>query len=107
MSDIEMLALFYIKKYFSEVPESERLKLTDPEYMEVFCGVLEGQEGKVTFSNFLSNQPNGDIIIKEFEFLFLRLVSLGVIYRGRRFGVSYYVSGFGKQLIKYIDSYTI
>ena len=107
MSDIEMLALFYIKKYFSEVQESVRLKLTDAEYMEFFCGVLEGQEENVTFSNFLSNQPNGDIIITEFEFLFLRLVSLGIIYRGRRIGVSYYVSGFGKQLIKYIDSYAI
>jgi hypothetical protein len=108
MSELELLSIFYIKKYFEDVPELERCILKDAEYMEVFVENMDKEEKGIKFKDFLIKQTHGDIILKEFEFLSLRMVSLGILYRGDRISLTtYYVSGFGRQLLEFIDEYNL
>ncbi len=103
MTVFEMLLLVYIIKYFEEIPEERRSKLDNPEHMEIFMGNLEKQEDRIHFPEFLLNEDTSGIIVKQRKFFFLRLINLGILEKGGRFGEGYYVTPFGVEVIKYLN----
>lgn len=102
LTDYEMLMLTYYMKYFEEIPVEERESLPNSRLMEVSMEASEGDDEGMNFAEFLAKQPQGDILLRESEFFFLRLSSMGIAHDSNRLKRCYYITPLGKALIEYI-----